>query len=176
MGVVTDVVKRKVPASYAALIGATNNSYGYGITDLYQISNLQQFKLFGTFTDISSESTVYDPIEVQLLGVLTTLGFIPAAVDYWGDQIVSQNLQGTSESNSFLDRRKDLWNIFEQLVKEASDLAQSAGISLTAAIIPKVSYGDNGRNILITPDPECFPRQISRRSLYDLGVWAPVND
>lgn len=176
MGVVTDVVKRKVPASYAALVGATNNSYGYGVTDLYQISQLQQFKLFGTYTTVDNESTVYTPIEVELLGVLTTMSFIPAAVDFWGDQIISQNLTGTRESNAYLDRRQELWSIYDKLVAEAAELANSAGVAIKTAIIPNVSYGDNGRNILTTLDPACFPPIFDTSgNIYETWLWTDLD-
>lgn len=156
MGAVVDAVKRHVPASYRALVGVTN-SY-YSATELQQLADFVQFRLFGTVPGASNEATTYDYKELELVGILTTLQFIPAAIDYWGDQIVSQNLSGTKESNAWLDRRRELWNVFDKLTGEAKSISSELGLAYgVAAIVPKVSYGDNGRNILVTENPEDWP-------------------
>ena len=156
MGAVVDAVKRHVPASYRALISVTNNYYT--ATDLQYLADYVQYRLFSTVPGASNEASVYNRKELELVGILTTLQFIPAAIDYWGDQIVSQNLSGSKESNTWLDRRKELWNVFERLSADAKNLSGELGIAYgVPAIVPKVSYADNGRNILVTADPAQWP-------------------
>jgi hypothetical protein len=158
MGAVTDVVRRYVPASFKALVGATN-SYDFGPSELQALANFTQFRLFSTIPGSDNEATVWNPNETELLGILTTLQFIPAAIDYWGDAIASQATSGTSEDVSFFDRRPELWRVYERLAAQAEELSALIGVSTTVvkAVVPRVSYGDNGRGILVTEDPSFWP-------------------
>ncbi len=177
MGAITNIVKQYVPASYAALAGATN-SY-YSLEELQNLADFVKFRLYNTVVAELSEAVVYNPKEQRLLGVLTTLQFIPAAIDFWGDSLASTATTGTHESDSFFDHRPDLWKIFDRLTIEAQALSEDIGINIYAArgVVPKVSYGDNGRNILITPDPADFepafeaPSTIGR----DFLIWDVTN-
>ena len=154
MGAITDVVHRYVPASYKALIGATN-SYGFGISQLQALADFNQYRLFSTVPGSSNEATLWNPNQKELLGILTTLQFIPAAIDYWGDALASQSTSGTEEDVSFFDRRPELWRVYEKLAIQAEQLSVLVGVNTTLvkAITPKVSYGDNGRGILVSEDP-----------------------
>lgn len=158
MGAVTDVVKRYVPASYRAMVGTTN-SY-FGITELQAQADFVQMRLFSTVVGSLVESSYYDIQHVELLGMMTTLQFIPAAVDYWGDQLAAETTTGTSEVISYFDRRDQLWKLFDKIQADATQLAIDLGVNISAAraVVPKISYGDNGRGILTTEDPNCFPR------------------
>jgi hypothetical protein len=102
-----------------------------------------------------------------LLGTITTLHFIPAAVDYWGDQLQTQATSGTNEDVSYFDRRPELWKIYDKLVAQAEELGEETGVAIKKlrAVTPRVSYGDNGRGILVTTDPALFPRS------YDDGIY-----
>lgn len=153
MGAIAEIVKQYVPASYAALVGATN-SY-YGPEQLQSLADYVKFRLYNTVVAEASEAVIYNPTEQRLLGILTTLQFIPAAVDYWSDTYASVATNPTSESVSYFDHRNDLWKIFDRLTVEAQAIAPDAGVNIYAAraVVPRVSYGDNGRDILITPDP-----------------------
>jgi hypothetical protein len=171
MGAVLDSVKRHVPASYRALIGVTN-SY-LTATDLQYLADFVQYRLFSTFPGAANEATAYNRKQLELVGILTTLQFIPAAIDYWGDQIATQTLTGTNETNAWFDRRKDLWNVFDRLTAEAQDLAAELGLGYgAAAIVPRVSYGDNGREILITEDPALWPRLSDPAAFENLLIWS----
>lgn len=158
MGAVTDVVRRYVPASYRAMVGITNPYYT--VDDLQALSDFVQYRLFSTVVGATSEASQYDIEQRELLGMLTTLQFIPAAVEYWGDQLQSETTSGTHETISWFDRRDQLWKLFAQIQKDATLLAIDLGVNITAAraVIPRVSYGDNGRHILTTTDPALFPR------------------
>jgi hypothetical protein len=170
MGAITDIVKQNVPASYRALVG--NTIYDYEVSDLQNIAEGTQYRLYATIAGVTQEASVFSRNQIELLGVITTMQFIPAAIDYWGDQLQSQGTSGTNEDVSYFDRRPDLWKVWERLAARAGELAEEEGVNLVRlrAIIPRVSYGDNGRNILVTPDPMQFPLQHADRRLGD-AVW-----
>ena len=177
MGAVTDTVKRYVPSSYRELVGATN-SYDYSITDLQALADFVKFKLFGTAVAAAAEATFYDPLLVNFVGKLTTLQFIPAAVDFWGRQISSQRTLEPEESVTYPDARTDLWKLFDKLAKEVGEdmveLGPKYGFKIYGAsgLIPQVSYGDNGRGILVTSDPQEFGPAFDSPSLSDLIPWS----
>jgi hypothetical protein len=176
VGAITNIVKQYVPASYAALVGATN-SY-YSSEDLQNLADFVKFRLYNTVVAELSEAVVYNPKEQRLLGILTTLQFIPAAIDFWGDSLASTTTTGTHESDSFFDHRPDLWKIFDRLTVEAQALSEDVGVNIYAArgVVPKVSYGDNGREILITSDPAEFPPafDVPIDSSRDFLIWDVV--
>ena len=177
MGAITNIVKQYVPASYAALVGATNTYYS--LEELQGLADFVKFRLYNTVVATLSEAAVYNPKELRLLGILTTLQFIPAAVDFWGDSLSSTTTTGTSESNAYFDHRTDLWKIFDRLTTEAQALSEDIGVNIYAArgVVPKVSYGDNGREILITGDPQEFPPawDNSLNTDRDFIIWDVVN-
>jgi hypothetical protein len=172
MGIITDSVKRYVPASYHALVGITN-SYDYTLDDLQTLAEFVQFRFYGTIAGITAESSVWNPLQSEFLGVVTTLEFIPAAVDYWGDQLASESTSPTSESVSYFDRRADLWKVYDKLVIKAGQLGTELGISTTKirGSVPSVSYGDNGRGVLLTPDPQDFPPAFVPNNSTDYISW-----
>lgn len=161
MGKITDVVRKYVPASYQALCGVTNDFYSLSL--LQDLAEFVEFRLYATVADQEDEATVWNPKERELLGILTTLQFIPAAVDYWGNVVASQAASGVNENQAYFDRRTDLWKIFAQLQDEALELSTELGIFSKTIHLPNVSYGDNGRGILVTNDPEDFPSAFSHR-------------
>lgn len=176
MGAVTDVVKSYVPGSYRAMVGVTN-SY-YGMTELQRLADYVKFRLFGSSVSAIAEATVYDPLLVNFLGKLTTLQFIPAAVDYWGDQLIQETTTGTNESVVYPDRRRELWTVFDRIRAEVnseySEMAETYGFRIYGAqgVIPRVSYGDNGRGVLITHDPQDWPVMEAGQMGTELGiVW-----
>jgi len=175
VGTIANIVKQYVPASYAALVGATN-SY-YGPDELQSLADYVKFRLYNTVVAEASEAAVYNVQEQRLLGILTTLQFIPAAVDYWSDQLASTATTGTNENDSFFDHRPDLWKIFDRLTTEAVALGADVGINIYAArgVVPRVSYGDNGRNILITEDPQNWLAMDDRNIQEDTSmIWSNV--
>jgi len=173
MGVITDIVRQTVPASYRALVG--NTIYDYSNSDLQSIAEGVQYRLYATVAGVTQESSTWTPNQIELLGVITTMQFIPAAIDYWGDQLASQNTSGTNEDVAYFDRRPDLWKVWEKLAQRAAELAEEEQINLVKlkAILPRVSYGDNGRGILVTPDPELFPLQQADQLLGGTSILWP---
>lgn len=172
MGAVTDVVKRHVPASYRAMIDASN-AY-YGITQLQALADYVQFRLFATAPGASNEAAVWsDLTKREFIGKVTTLQFIPAAVDFWGDQLDSESVQGPSENVSYRDPRPDLWKLFEKLQAEVAELAPEVGIPPVGLRSPRpgVTYYDNGRGIFVTPDPLDVTPPYADPSIMDLLPW-----
>lgn len=172
MGAVADVVKRYVPASYRAMVGITN-SY-YGASELQALANYVQFRLYATTPGSAQEAAVWDPKETELLGMLTTLQFIPAAIDFWGDQLSSESTTGTNENVSYFDRRPDLWRVYARIAEDALILGTEMDLPVYAikAVVPQVSYGDNGRGILITADPMDTNPEFARKRNTDPIPWS----
>lgn len=172
MGAITDIVRRTVPASYKALCGVTN-TYDFGITQLQALADHVQYRLFSTVPGASNEVTIWNLNQQEFIGIVTTIKFIPAAIDYWGDALQSQATSGTSEDATYFDRRPELWKIYQRLVEEAQALAPIVGIPLTQvkAHLPMVSYGDNGRGILITSDPMEWPEEFLPANPSQLLAW-----
>lgn len=168
MGAITDIVRQNVPASYRALVG--NTSYDFSLTDLQNIAEGVEYRLYATVAGVTQESSVFTRNQIELLGVITSMQFIPAAIDYWGDQLASQNTSGTNEDVAYFDRRPDLWKVWEKLAARAAELAATEQINVTKlkAWLPKISYGDNGRGVLVTPDPELFSLPWDYRRLSDI--------
>ena len=177
MGAIANIVKQYVPVSYSALVGVTN-SY-YSPDDLQALVDYSQYRLFNTVAAVAAESSVYNLKEQRLLGIVSTLQFIPAAIDFWSDKLASTSTTGTSESDSWFDHRPDLWKIFDRLTAEAALLSADLGVNVNAVrgVVPRVSYGDNGRDILITSDPQDFPPAYDRRidTSRDFIIWDVVS-
>jgi len=174
VGSVTDVVRRYVPASYKELASVSNSYFG-GVTELQALADYVKFRIFSTTVAASAESSIYDLKQIQLLGILTTLQFIPPAVDYWGvAQLNSESLDDPSENKSYRDPRRELWNIFEKLVAEAAALGNELGVGVLGVkgVVPKISYGDNGRGILLTPDPLDWGPEFDNASIRDAIPWS----
>ena len=172
MGAITDIVKKYVPVSYRALCGVTNNFYS--LTELQDLSDTVQYRLFATVAGSTQEASVYNRTELELLGTISTMQFIPAAIEFWGTKLESEGTRGTSENVSYFDQRPDLWKVYDKLAAQAGDLAIDAGVNLrrVKAVLPRVSYGDNGRNILISPDPVGFGAPYGTTFAEDLSPWS----
>lgn len=165
MGAITDVVRRYIPSTYSAMIGQSGVTDFYSITQLQDLADYVQARLFSTVPGSTNEATLWDVKQRELLGMLTTLQFIPVAVEFWGEQMSSETTTGTNETVTWRDRRPDLWKIFNQLQIDANQLAIDIGIpfSQTKAVIPQVSQGDGTQRILHTTEPDFFPKLHSRR-------------
>lgn len=175
MGAITEVVRRYVPASYRAMIEITSSGPQYfTLPELQSLADYVQFKLLATIAGATNEASTYDPLLTEFLGKVTTLKFIPAAIDYWGDQHLQVTMTGTNETENFPDRRDGLWRIFAELdldVKaEFFELAPVYGFRIRGVkqFIPAISYGDNGRGVLITTDPHRWPK-LGRRGPWDFA-------
>jgi hypothetical protein len=161
------------------MVGATNLYYGE--QELQGLADFVKFRLFGTAVNATLEDS-YDPMLANFIGKLTTLQFIPAAIDFWGDQLLQENTTGTNESVMYPDRRDGLLKIFDEIraeVKETyPEMTGLYGFIVYGGgeLIPSVSYGDMGRGVLLTKDPMKFPPADNwARRCRDLGlIWTEV--
>lgn len=176
MGVITEAVRRYVPATYNAMLIAPSDNRLFATNDLQSLADYVKYRLFSTVISEGDEAVLFNPQEAQFLGKLTTLQFIPAAIDYWDSQLSSIVATGTGEVANFRDHLAGLVKIWERLSKEVLQEAFILGFTLKrAGLIPAISYGDNGRKILLTPDPQSFPKQYEEtRSWLDALPWKTV--
>lgn len=153
-----------------------SNSY-YSADDAQRIADYVQFRLFATVVGATEEASAYDLRLQDFLGKLATLQFIPAAVEYWGDQVLNETTTGTSETATYPDRRADLWKAFDRIQAEVqaewNQMAATYGFIVLAApkLTPKVSVYDNGRGIMKTMDPYLWPPEF--RPSFDLFAGIP---
>lgn len=159
MGAITEVVRRYVPATYREMISVTLESQRlFSTVDLQALADYVKFRLFATVVTEAEEATAYNPMQKQFIGKLTTLQFIPAAIDFWDSKLASKRTTGTSEVVQYRDNRQGLVELFEMLSKQVKDDAVELGVTHTTnSWLPGITYGDNGRGILITEDPQDFP-------------------
>ena len=176
MGVITESVRRIVPATYNAMLIAPSDNRLFATNDLQALADYVKYRLFSTIITEGDEAVLFNPPEAQFLGKLTTLQFIPAAIDYWDSQLSSIVATGTGEVANFRDHLNGLVKIWERLSQEVIKDAAILGYSLKkAGLVPGISYGDNGRGILITPDPQSFPKQWEEtRNWLDALPWKTV--
>jgi hypothetical protein len=172
VGVITEAVRRYVPASYNAILIAPSDNRLFATNDLQALADYVKFRLFSTVVAEVDEPTAFNDQESQFLGKLTTLQFIPAAIDYWDSQLSSIVATGTGEVANFRDHLAGLSKIWDKLSQEVLIDAPLLGFNLRkAGLLPGVSYGDNGRGILITPDPQDFPPLREPRSWVSALPW-----
>lgn len=171
MGAVTERVRTYVPATYDAMI--LSDPPFFPAADLQALADFVKFRLLGISVAEADEATLYSDILITFLGKLTTLQFIPAAIDYWDSRLASEVVPG--EVQQFRDHLAGLEALFKMLSDEvkADWIIIGPGLGFVPTKrTPKVSYGDNGRGILITPDPMDFePLQASSPSWLDLLPW-----
>jgi hypothetical protein len=159
VGEITNIVRRYVPATYRAMVEATSpTSRLFTTGDLQALAEYVKYRLYGTGAHNESQETQYNPQVRQFLGKLTTLQFIPPAIDYWDSQLASKVTTGTQESLSYRDHLEGLKMLYDRLTKEVAEefleLAPGEGFTIhSRSLLPRVTYGDNGRGIMVTPDP-----------------------
>lgn len=169
MGALTEVVRRYVPASYKAMIGPSASTSFYSLSDLQTLVIYVQEKLFATHADVTAEASVWTPLQLEFIGKVATVKFIPAAIDYWMDQQEQVQTTGTNETESFPARLAHLREVQRELMEDVAAEAPWVLPSTEASTEPQVSYYDNGRGILDSPDPRAFPRQPGSRC--DSSSW-----
>jgi len=176
VGVITDAVRRYLPSTYNTMLIAPSDDRVFATGDLQALADFVKFKLFSTSVAENLEATTFNPYEAQFLGKLTTIQFIPAAVDYWDSQLANIVATGTAEVVNFRDHRDGLLKLWDILSKEVLEDAAVLGFSLKKiGLLPGVSYGDGDKDVLLTPDPNCFPEPFKvTRSWVDDLPWKTV--
>jgi hypothetical protein len=174
VGAITDIVRRYVPATYRALVESTTPTGSLFATgDLQALADYVKFKLFATVVSEQDEALIYDPVLRQFIGKLTTIQFIPAAIDFWDSQLAQKNTTGTAEVITYRDHLAGLKHLFDELSQQVAEESLQLGLA-KPRLTPSVSYGDGEQRVLVTPDPQTFGGAYSRtrqRSYLDLLPW-----
>jgi hypothetical protein len=148
---ITDRIREYIPATYEALARA---SY-FGQAGFERVAGTIKYRLFATTVMPDMEPTVYDTFSLDFAAKVATLRIIPAAADYWSDQLTGEVAR--EETINYPDRISSLWRIHERLLVEIKqDQAYFEQIHSTAlrraAVYPRVNTID----ALLTPDPQEF--------------------
>jgi hypothetical protein len=179
VGAVTEIVRRYVPATYNEMIVKPSGAdLLFSASDLQALANYVKFRLFSTSVSEGDEESAWNLGVRQFIGKLTTLQYIPAAIDYWDSRLATKNTTGTNEVITYRDHRDGLLNLYDSLTKEVKEDSIELGFSTKVhGLLPGVSYGDGGRGILVTPDPMDWPqlRTTEEIILFD-GVHWTVNE
>jgi hypothetical protein len=141
------------------MIGPSELTSYYSLDDLQALVEYVQIKLFATKADLTAEASVWTPLQLEFIGKVATVKWIPAAIDYWMDQQEQVTLTGTNENESFAARLAHLREVQRELAEDIAAEAPWVLPGTLASTEPAVSYYDNGRGILNTPDPRRFKRQ-----------------
>lgn len=124
-----------------------------GDAGLQQAVDLAQFRLFATVATNSAQTSAYNPLQKSYLARMIAYQLIPAGIDYWGDQLLSEQIRGTEESAVYADRRTGLYKIAIRLSAElAKDLVEITGL-IQKRRTPGVGVSPGG---FVTQDPQDF--------------------
>jgi len=134
----------------------------FSLTDLQALADYVKFRLFATVAEPADEASAWNLGVRQFVGKLTTLQYIPAAIDFWDSRLAAKTTTGTNEVVTYRDQREGLFKLYDTLTKEVAQDSIDLGFTFNVhGLLPAVSYGDNGRGILLTPDPMDYPTMDS---------------
>lgn len=161
------------------MIGPSEHSDYYNLADLQSLADYVQFKLLATVAGATVEASVYSLLQLEFMGKVTTLKFIPAAIDYWLDQMESETLTGSNEQTQFPSRLAHLRDVYAKLAADVAEefpmIAEDCGFIIRGlkGALPAVSYGDGGRGVLLTPEPQDWtpPKRNTDWGLTSLFHW-----
>lgn len=164
MGALTDAIRRLLPRTYDAMVaasGAVPKAGQYTVGDVQALADYAKSRLWASVANVTEE-VLYAPQLVQFIARYAALDFIPAAIDYWDRQVLSENTTGSNENLSYPNAPDSLLRLFTDIRKMVAEdfeaMAAQYGFQSTGTVfLPKVSYYDNGRDIFVTRDPMDFP-------------------
>jgi hypothetical protein len=179
LGTVLDQVRILIPGTYRAMLHTSNT---WTEPDFQAHADFVKFRLFATVANVTQEAT-YDPMLAGFVGKLTTIRIIPAAIDFWGNQLESETHQapgGQRENVTFPERRDHLWKIYERLLgevnKEFGILADkydfASWVTSLDGIVPKVDLGDE--EFKVTADPALVGEAMSADVVVETLDWRLV--
>lgn len=162
------------------MVGSSGSTAYYSQPDVQALANYIQFRLFSSYVAEASEAAFYDPLLLGFVGKLTAIQFIPAAIDYWGDQVTTESLTGTNESTSYPDRQRALADLLKSLQADVKSeypaMAERYGFKIfgIAGSAPRVSYygGENDSSVFRTQDPWLFDKEFDE--FIGLTPWGPI--
>lgn len=154
IGLVADMVKSLMPHTWKALAKADY----YGTDLLMKRVKVAKYKAFPAVYAEAAEST-YTMLMIDYVAKIAALEIIPAGIEYWMNQKISESATGTNETISYTDRRAALEKLADRLVREVSSIAANPNLvpflnALGANDVPDVSGNDDG--LFITEEPFDF--------------------
>ena len=131
----------------------------YGDSLLQTVINTTKENVTGVVIAPAAESTTYSLVVIDFIAKMAAIQIIPAGIDFWMNEPVSESSSGTNENHEFVDRAAQLSLLRTELLKEtrliAEDIAGILGFRRSPARIPRLNTIDDP---LLTPSPQEFPR------------------
>jgi len=158
-GAIAERVKAIMPSTYKSLESDVN----FGDIRLQQKIDLVKFKLFATNIAASLEESTYNPMIQEWIAKISAIKIIPSAIDYYKDQHQTVTTTGTSETASYPDRLKALWDLRDKLVFEVEEERPEIMAMVTITVRKKGTFPkvDTSADDLLTTDPKDFWKQFA---------------
>jgi hypothetical protein len=154
VGAIASQVSRIIPVTWHAL----GNDSRYGEVPLQAAIDLVKEAVFGNVIPLASENT-YPLIVQDYVAKLIAIELIPAGIDYWMNQPMTETSTGTNEMHTFTERAEKLAELRKTLLDEtrrvAADVAALVGYRRPSRNRPRNNMIDED---FITPSPLEFPR------------------
>lgn len=157
-GAIAERARGILPVTWDAL--AADQRYGDGL--LQSAVSLVKENVFGVVVAPDAEAA-YKLIVIDYAAKLVVLELIPAGVDFWMNEPMSESATGTNENHTFVDRAGTLRELGRDLLIETRrigpDIAVLVGFRrVSSKSVPKLSTMDDE---FLTPSHQEFPRPYS---------------
>lgn len=157
-GAIAARVRGIIPITWDALLLDPR----YGDALLQTAVNLGKESVTGTVVVPIAESA-YSLVVIDYIAKIITLELIPAGIDFWMNQPISESATGTDENHSFTERAATLAELRTALLKETRSKADEIGAILgfrraSGKSIPRLNTINDE---LLTPSPQEFPRPFA---------------
>lgn len=157
-GAIAERVQGILPVTWDAL--TRDPRYGDGL--MRQTIDYVKDSVFGEVVAPEAES-VYPMLTIDYAAKLAALEIIPAGIDFWMNEPISESATGTNENHSFTDRAAALRQLRADLLEQtrllAPDIQGLLGYRrVSGRAVPLMDTIDTP---LLTPDPTTFPRPFA---------------
>lgn len=161
-----------LPQTWDALANST--FFGEGLLDAKR--SYVKFLLFGTVVDTALESVFYNPLVLEYAAKGLAITIIPAAADWYANEITSVVSTGTSENRAYPDKISSLWRIHARLLLEMAEMQEQVQEFVPLANDPMIPFlpSNTGEGLdYLGHDPHCFPHSDNtpRRHDYTWTSW-----
>lgn len=155
-GAIAERVRGILPVTWDAL--QSDPRFGDGL--LQTAIDTAKENITGVVVAPNTEETVYPLIVVDFIAKIAALEIIPAGIDFWMNEPVTETATGTQEAHGFVDRADKLIEQRENLLLEtrmrAAEIAAILGYSrIGNRRVPLLNTMDDE---FLTPSPQEFPR------------------
>lgn len=156
MGAIGDRAKQYIPFTWDAL----SRDSKYGDSALQGRVDAAKYDILGSSMPAEGLESTLDLRVQEFLAKKSVVAIIPAAIEFWMNQPISQNLTGTQESTSYTDRVRVLKDLLGQLLQEiaATEVDLPIPVVFNKGAKPMVSDGNS--EILRSANPHTFPQKF----------------